>query len=69
MNNELLAQKRHRVSTRETECYFFDTLVYVEGETERQLFTNDRILGLFKSLRKIHFYSFDNNEPKLKAVH
>ena len=69
MNTELLSLKKHRVSTRETECYFFDTLVYVEGETERQLFTNNRILELFKNLRKIRFYSFDNNEPKLKAVH
>lgn len=69
MNHSMLNTKAHIVTTRETECYFCDSLVYVEGETELQLFRNKRLLELFRRLEKLHIYSFDSNDQRLKTVH
>lgn len=57
------------VSIKETECYFSDYLVYVEGETELQIFNNIHIRSLFPKLSKIHFYSFDSNNSRFKNAY
>ena len=68
MNTSWITNSKHKVTVRETECYFSDCLVYVEGETEIQLFSHPKILELFKNLKKVHFYSFDSNDQRLKTV-
>ena len=68
MNIAWLSDSTHRITVKETECYFAEYLVYVEGETEIQLFHNPHLLSLFPWLEKIHFYSFDSNHQRLKAV-
>lgn len=68
MNTAWLAEANHRVSVRETECFFADYLVYVEGETEIQLFHDRHLVGLFPWLDRIHFYSFDSNHERLETV-
>ena len=69
MNNSWIEKSKHRVTVRETECFFSDYLVYVEGETEIQLFNHPKIIELFNDLKKVHFYSFDSNDERLKTVH
>lgn len=68
MNTAWLTESRHKPTVKETECFFYDYLVYVEGETEIQLFTHKKIRELFPKLGKIHFYSFDANHERLKTV-
>ncbi len=68
MNTSWLTENNHRITVKETECYFYDYLVYVEGETEVALFVNKHLKSIFKKLEQIHFYSFDSNNERLKAV-
>ena len=68
MNISWIKNSKHKVTVRETECYFSDCLVYVEGETEIQLFSHPKILELFDKLKKVHFYSFDSNDKRLRTV-
>lgn len=68
MDISWLTDNNHRITIKETECYFYDYLVYIEGETEVALFENEYIKSLFKKLEKIHFYSFDSNNERFKAV-
>lgn len=68
MNTTWMTKSNHKVTVREAECYFYDYLVYVEGETEVELFNHKRIINLFPKLKKIHFYSFDSNHERLKSV-
>lgn len=69
MNTSWIKASNHQITVKETECYFVDNIVYVEGETEIQLFNHSKILQLFEKLKKVHFYSFDSNEQRLKSVH
>ena len=57
------------VSIKETECYFSDYLVYLEGETELQVFNNPDILSLYPKLSKVHFYAFDGNDSRMRNVY
>ncbi len=68
MNTSWLVDSKHKITVKETECYFYDCLVYLEGETEVELFSNKRLKNLFKNLDKIHFYSFDSNNERLNIV-
>lgn len=68
MNTSWLVKSNHKVTVKEAECYFYDYLVYVEGETEIELFNNNRIISLFPKLKRIHFYSFDSNHERLRNV-
>lgn len=69
MNTSWIDNSKHKVTIRETECYFCDSLVYVEGETEIQLFNHPKLFELFPKLRRVHFYSFDSNDERLRTVH
>lgn len=68
MNTSWLTSSKHKITTKETECYFYDYLVYLEGETEVELFNHIKIKKLFSSLENIHFYSFDANHSRLESV-
>ncbi len=68
MNTSWLTSSKHKITTKEAECYFYDYLVYLEGETEVELFNHPKIKELFSNLEKIHFYSFDANHDRLEAV-
>lgn len=68
MNLSWLTESTHKASIRETECYFYDYLAYVEGETEVQLFSHHVIKELFEKVQRIHFYSFNSNNQLLKTV-
>lgn len=68
MNLEWLKESKVRISSKEAECYFVDKIVFVEGETELQLFYNRNLQSLFPTISKVHFYSFDSNNSKLKTI-
>ncbi len=68
MNTYWLLNNTNKISIKETDCYFYDYLVYVEGDTEIELFTCKEIRRLFPKMKKIHFYSFDGNEQKLNSI-
>ncbi|MBE6847392.1 MAG: ATP-binding cassette domain-containing protein [Ruminococcus sp.] len=48
LNLQWLKDGKHTVTIKETECYFSDYLVYVEGESEVQLFQNKYLRRLFE---------------------
>lgn len=68
LNLQWLKEGNHTVSIKETECYFSDYLVYVEGESEVQLFQNKYLRRLFPKLRKIHFYPAGSDNQKMHNV-
>lgn len=68
MNTKWIDNSNFRITTRETECYFSDAVVYVEGETEIQLFSHHKIQELFHKIRNVHFYSCDSNDKRLRQV-
>lgn len=68
LNLQWLKEGNHTVSIKETECYFSDYLVYVEGESEVQLFQNKYLRRLFPKLRKIHFYPASSDNQKMHNV-
>ncbi len=68
LNLEWLKRGLHTVSIKETECYFSDYLVYVEGESEIQLFQNKYLRKLYPKLRKIHFYPACSNNQEMYNV-
>ncbi|SIQ31440.1 Predicted ATP-dependent endonuclease of the OLD family, contains P-loop ATPase and TOPRIM domains [Halanaerobium kushneri] len=46
----------HKITVTEASFYFSKAIVFLEGVTERELFTNKNILELFPKLRKVNFY-------------
>lgn len=58
----------HIITTKETSCYFSDYLLFVEGESEYQVFKNKKLQTIFPFLRKIHIYPYDSNNAIIKYV-
>ncbi|WP_187770564.1 retron Eco8 family effector endonuclease [Bacillus mycoides] len=62
-------RERNVVTEQEASYYFSKKIVFVEGVTELELFSNSNLLNLFPFLKMIDFYSFDSNSVKIQAVH
>ncbi|MGX5444678.1 retron Eco8 family effector endonuclease [Bacillus thuringiensis] len=62
-------RERNVVTEQEASYYFAKKIVFVEGVTELELFSNKNILNLFPFLKMVDFYSFDSNSVKIQAVH
>lgn len=69
LNTTWLMQQKHIITPRETACYFSDYLLFVEGETEYQLFNNKSLKNLFPYLKDIHIYPYNSNNAMLKYVY
>lgn len=69
MNLAFLREGKHTITPLETECYFTDYIVYVEGETEIQLFHDPYLRMLFHKLNRVHFYQGCADLQKLHNVH
>lgn len=63
-----LRSLRHVITTKETSCYFSDYLLFVEGESEYQLFKNKNLRKLFPFINKIHIYPYGSNNAIIKYV-
>ncbi|UOY87647.1 retron Eco8 family effector endonuclease [Bacillus glycinifermentans] len=57
------------ISEEEASYYFAKNIVFVEGITEIELFSNKYLHDLFPFLKKTEFYAFDGNKVRLKIVH
>jgi len=57
------------VTENEASYYFSRGILFVEGATELELFTNKNIISLFPHLKKIDIFSFDSNNIKLNLIH
>ena len=63
-----LRSLRHVITTKETSCYFSDYLLFVEGESEYQLFKNKGLHNLFPFINKVHIYPYGSNNAIIKYV-
>lgn len=63
-----LRSLRHVITTKETSCYFSDYLLFVEGESEYQLFKNKSLQKLFPFINKVHIYPYGSNNAIIKYV-
>lgn len=57
------------VTENEASYYFSRGILFVEGATELELFTNKKLLTLFPILKQIDIFSFDSNSVKLNLIH
>lgn len=57
------------ISEEEASYYFAKSIVFVEGTTEIELFSNKYLHDLFPFLKKTEFYAFDGDNVRLKIVH
>lgn len=53
-------RQKTRITEKETSCYFSSAIAFIEGATEIEIFTNERILDLFPLLREVDFISGDS---------
>ncbi|OPG94390.1 hypothetical protein B2I21_30850 [Chryseobacterium mucoviscidosis] len=62
-------QKKYKLlSDNEASLFFSELCLFVEGDTELEIFKNEYIRILFPKLHKIDIYSFDGKDDKLKLV-
>jgi|GEM_PF-537649 len=56
------------ISNKETECYFANGILFVEGTTEMQLFQYPRLRELFNFIKYVKFFSCDSNDASLRLI-
>ncbi|WNS43890.1 retron Eco8 family effector endonuclease [Paenibacillus sp. MMS20-IR301] len=62
-------QKKYKLlSDNEANLFFSEICLFVEGETELEIFRNGYLRTLFPKLHRVDIYSFDGKEDKLKLV-
>lgn len=52
----------------ETNCYFSNAVIFVEGTSEMQLLTHKTIKSIFPAIEKVHIYSCNSNNTKLRFI-
>jgi predicted ATP-dependent endonuclease of OLD family len=57
------------ISDEEAGYFFSNGIVFIEGYTENELFSNHNINALFPWLNKVDFFPIDGNTVKLEIVH
>jgi len=61
--------KKHKLlSDNEANLFFSEVCLFVEGDTELEVFRNINLRVLHPKLHKVDIYSFDGKEDKLKLV-
>lgn len=68
MKNIVDEKDKFLISNKETECYFSNAIVCVEGKTEIQLLCNPRIISLFKEIKKVTFYQYNSDNQSMKLI-
>jgi predicted ATP-dependent endonuclease of OLD family len=62
-------QKKYKLLTdNEASLFFSEVCLFVEGDTEMELFKNKYIKLLFPKISKVDIYSFDGKDDKLQLV-
>ncbi|WP_096187065.1 retron Eco8 family effector endonuclease [Evansella halocellulosilytica] len=62
-------REKNIISDEEASYYFSEQIVFVEGDTELELFNNKYLLTLFPFLRKVDFYSYDGDTVNISTIH
>lgn len=62
-------RERNIINDLEASLYFSNKIVFVEGNTELELFSNEKLRKLFKFLNDIDFYSFDADSINIGTAH
>lgn len=67
---DIVEQKeKFLITTKETECYFANAIVCIEGKSEMQVFCHPKIIKLFKGIGKIKFYQYNSDNNSMKLIH
>ncbi|WP_341284866.1 retron Eco8 family effector endonuclease [Priestia megaterium] len=69
VNQFLDHREKNVLSDEEASYYFSNKIVFVEGNTELELFGNENLLELFPFLRDVDFYSFNADTVNLSTIH
>lgn len=69
MNSFTDSRESNIVSEKEASFYFSRGILFVEGATELELFTNDYIRELFPVLKEIEVFPYDSDNVKLRLIH
>ncbi|MBO1000650.1 AAA family ATPase [Bacillus sp. SD075] len=69
VNQFLDHREKNVLSDEEASYYFSNKIVFVEGNTELELFNNHNLLNLYPFLRDVDFYSFDADTVNLSTIH
>lgn len=62
-------REKNIISDEEASYYFSEQIIFVEGNTELELFNNSNLLTLFPFLRKVDFYAFDGDTVNISTIH
>ncbi|WP_042141889.1 retron Eco8 family effector endonuclease [Paucisalibacillus sp. EB02] len=62
-------REKNILSDEEASYYFSEQIVFVEGNTELELFNNNNLMTLFPFLRQVDFYSFDGDTVNISTIH
>ncbi|MEC0259735.1 retron Eco8 family effector endonuclease [Paenibacillus lautus] len=57
------------ITDNEASYYFSRGIIFVEGATELEVFSNKKLVNLFPVLKQIDIFSFDSNNVKLDLIH
>lgn len=68
MRSQFLIENKDIITLNETDCYFYDAIVYVEGKTEFQLFNSYYLRLIFPKLNQVCFYLSGSDSVNLKLV-
>ncbi|ASZ16055.1 hypothetical protein CK938_05295 [Bacillus cereus] len=69
MNKPTDSREIFKISDEEAGYFFSRGIVFIEGFTENELFSNKNIIKMFPFLEKIDFLPIDGNTVKLDIVH
>lgn len=62
-------EKKHKlISDNEANLFFSEVCLFVEGDTELEVFRNNNLRVLYPKLNNIDIYAFEGKEDKLKLV-
>lgn len=62
-------QKKYKlISDNEANMFFSEACLFVEGDTELELFKNNRLVEIFPSILRYDIYSFEGKNDKLQLV-
>ncbi|WCR29480.1 retron Eco8 family effector endonuclease [Paenibacillus thiaminolyticus] len=62
-------EKKHKlISDNEANLFFSEVCLFVEGDTELEVFRNSNLRVLYPKLNNIDIYAFEGKEDKLKLV-
>ncbi|HDR7782639.1 TPA: retron Eco8 family effector endonuclease [Bacillus wiedmannii] len=62
-------REKNIINDLESSLYFSNKIVFVEGNTELELFSNENLIKLFPFLQDVDFYAFDGDSVNIGTAH